>query len=422
MHANTPTRRYADTFIPSRNTGSPPRGSSAEFIALSATMDLLASILADEQARRDAFPICENKVFMAHAAVTTLPRVVADAMVDLARGASTDVREFAETLKMIQQTREVAARLIHAGPEEIALLGPTSLGLSLFANGIDWQVGDEVICYLDDYPANVYPWLNLRSRGVAVHFLEPPAPGAITPELVEEALSPKTRLVALASCHFVSGYRIDIAGIGKLLRERGILFSLDAIQTLGAFPTTVEHVDFLSADAHKWLLGPLAIGIVYIHKEWFELCRPTLLGSWNIKAPGFMAQPEIEFLPTAQRYEPGALNLSGIAGMKAAIELLLEVGIDRVAERILSIRTRLAKGLEELGFRLLDASPASAQSGITTVSHPSRDVTALFEKLSRENIVCSPREDRAGTKFLRFSPHFYNTEAEVDRVLEALRA
>lgn len=384
-------------------------------------MDFLASILADERARRDAFPICENKVFLAHAAVTTLPRVVADAMVDLTRRASADLRAFDEMLKMIQQARETAARLIHAAPEEIALLGPTSLGLSLFANGIDWRSGDEVICYLDDYPANVYPWLNLRNRGVTVRFIEPAAPGAITPELVEGALSPRTRLVALASCHFVSGYRINIAGIGKLLRQREILFSLDAIQTLGAFPTTVEYVDFLSADAHKWLLGPLAIGVVYVRKECFELCRPTLLGSWNVKAPGFMAQPEIEFQATAQRYEPGALNLAGIAGMKAAIELLLETGIDRVAERILSIRARLAQGLEELGFRLLGASPDSARSGIITVSHPSRDVTALFEKLGRENIVCSPRQDRAGGKFLRFSPHFYNTEAEVDRVLEVLK-
>ena len=384
-------------------------------------MDFLPSILADEETRRNAFPICENKIFMAHAAVTTLPRAVADAVVNFSRAASTRAPDFNETLKLIQQTREVAARLIHATPEEVALLGPTSLGLSLFANGIDWRQGDEVLCYLDDYPANVYPWLNLRARGVTVRFFEPPVPGAITPELVEETLSPKTRLVALASCHFVSGYRIDIAGIGQLLRGRGILFSLDAIQTLGAFPTTIEHVDFLSADAHKWLLGPLAIGIVFVRKDHFELCRPTLLGSWNIKAPGFMAQPEIEFLPTAQRYEPGALNLPGIAGMKAAIELLLEAGIEHIAGRILSIRERLVRGLEELGFQMLGAPPDSARSGIVTVSHPTRDVTALFERLGRENIVCSPREDRAGTKLLRFSPHFYNTEAEVDRVLEALK-
>ena len=184
-----------------------------------------------------------------------------------------------------------------------------------------------MICYLDDYPANVYPWLNLRSRGVTVRLLHPAETGELTPELVAEALTPKTRLVALASCNFVSGYRIDLNAIGKLLREKEVLFSVDAIQTLGAFPTTVEYVDFLSADAHKWMLGPLAIGIVYVRKECFDLCRPTLLGSWNVKAPGFVAQEEIEFHPTAQRYEPGAMNVMGIFGMKAAIDLLLEIGI-----------------------------------------------------------------------------------------------
>ena len=313
-------------------------------------MDLLHELVDNEEKRRTAFPICRNKIFMAHAAVTALPRVVADAVIRFTEESAANFENFAELLKSIQETRASAASLIGSSPEEIALIGPTSLGLSLFANGIDWRPGDEVICYLDDYPANVYPWLNLRSRGVTIRLLQPAETGAITPELVAEALTPKTRLVALASCNFVSGYRIDLHAIGKLLREKEILFSVDAIQTLGAFPTTVEYVDFLSADAHKWMLGPLAIGIVYVRKECFDLCRPTLLGSWNVKAPGFIAQEEIEFQPTAQRYEPGAMNVMGIFGMKAAIDLLLEIGIASVADRILTISARLADGLQSLGI------------------------------------------------------------------------
>jgi cysteine desulfurase/selenocysteine lyase len=207
-----------------------------------------------------------------------------------------------------------------------------------------------------------------------------------------------------------------------LLRERGILFCLDAIQTLGAFPTTIEHVDFLSADAHKWLLGPVAIGVVYVKKELFELCRPTLLGAWNIKAPNFVAQNQVEFVEGAQRYEPGVLNVPGVAGMKATIDLLLEIGIKKVAERILSIRSRLIFGLVELGFALLGATTnASHFSGIITVSHPTRDIPSLFKRLSENRVVCSPRQDRQGNHYLRFSPHFYNTEDEVDRVLELLK-
>jgi selenocysteine lyase/cysteine desulfurase len=275
-----------------------------------------------------------------------------------------------------------------------------------------------VVCYLDDYPANVYPWLNLRQRGVTVRYLEPPGLGEITVDLVERTLTNQTRLVALASCNFVSGYRIDLSAIGAMLHARGILFSVDAIQTLGAFPTTVEHIDFLSADSHKWLLGPLASGVVYVKKEHFDLCRPTLLGSWNIRAPGFVAQDQIEFLDTAQRYEPGAMNLPGIVGMKAAIDLLLQAGIDRIAERILSLRARLIHGLEPAGYRLLGKPESAAGSGIVTFSHPARDLTEVFQRMTQERIFCSQRQDRQGNQYLRFSPHFYNSEAEIDRVLE----
>jgi cysteine desulfurase / selenocysteine lyase len=239
---------------------------------------------------------------------------------------------------------------------------------------------------------------------------------------VERVLTPKTKLVALASCSFIAGFRIEISAIGKLLRERGILFCLDAIQTLGAFPTTVEYVDFLSADAHKWLLGPLSIGVVYVRKELFEVCRPTLLGAWNINAPNFIAQYQIEFVEGAQRYEPGVLNLPGVAGLKAAMELLLEVGVDKVAERILSIRSRLVSGLANLGFTLLGENNSPAHhSGIITVTHPTRNIASQFQRLSENRIICSPRQDRQGNQYLRFSPHFYNTEDEVDRILEVLK-
>lgn len=383
-------------------------------------MDLLSNIVGNEQNRRDAFPICRGKIFMAHAAVTALPRVVADAIIRYAEESAANFENVTALLKSIQETRAAAARLLGSSPEEVALIGPTSLGLSLFANGIEWRTGDEIVCYLDDYPANVYPWLNLRSRGVSVRLLQPPEPGALTPEIVADVLTSKTRLVALASCNFLSGYRIDLNTIGEMLRQRGILFSVDAIQTLGAFPTTVEHVDFLSADAHKWMLGPLAIGIVYVRKDCFELCRPTLLGAWNVKAPGFIAQEQVEFQPTAQRYEPGAMNMLGIFGMKAGIDLLLGIGIPRVADRIRTISSHLAEGLQRLGFSVLGPATGPNASGIVTVWNSTRDMQALFEQLATEQVICSPRQDRHGRQYIRFSPHFYNTLDEVDHVLDVI--
>lgn len=374
-----------------------------------------------EEERLRAFPVSRKRIFLAHAGVTALPSCAAQAMTAYIAESSTDQQEFGGVLKEIASTRRDAASLLEADADEIALLGPTSLGLSLFANGIDWKPGDEIVLYGEDYPANVYPWLNLQSRGVAIRYLRPESLGRITPECVEEALTPATRLVALASAHFQTGWRIDIPAIGALLRKRGILFSLDAIQTLGAFPTPASEVDFLSADAHKWLLGPLAAGIVYVARERFETCRPTLLGSWNVKSPDFQAQQVIEFEEGGRRYEPGVLNIAGIYGMRASINLIRQQGLESVSSLILENRDRLEEGLSTLGFEFL--SPRNSQplrSGIVTARFPGKDPSLLFTALEKAHISASCRKTRDHGTWLRFSPHYYNTAAEIDRVLDVL--
>ena len=383
-------------------------------------MTTIDALLHDEATRQAAFPVCRNAIFLAHAGVTVLPRVVADAVIDFTRRASEHHQEFDVLLKVIQKTRALAARFIGGNPDEIALLGPTALGLSLVANGLPWKAGDEILCYADDYPANVYPWIDLRRLGVVIRRLEPERPGEITPELVAAALTPRTRLAALASCNFLSGYRIDVNAIGRLLHERGVLFCLDAIQTLGAFPLSVEQVDFLSADAHKWLLGPEAIGIVYVKKEHFSLLRPTLLGAWNVRSPNFIAQDEIRFPDSAIRYEPGTLNMAGIHGLNAALELLGGCGIEAVAERILMLKAHLVRALLSLGFELFGPASGPNASGITTFFHRNASTSALFRKLEERGIVASLRHNRGGSEMIRISPHFYNTVEELDRVVEAL--
>lgn len=381
------------------------------------------SLFPDEAARLAEFPVAAGRIFMAHAGVTILPRRSCDAMKAHVTASCERHQEFGGVLRDIAKARAVCARLIGSGPDEIALLGPTSLGLSLFANGLDWRPGDELICYRGDYPANVYPWTALATRGVVIKSVEPETPGRITPELVARSLTPRTRLVALASCHFLSGWRIDVDAIGRLLHERGVLFSVDAIQTLGAAPLSTEHVDFLSADAHKWMLGPLAIGIVHVARRNFELCRPTLLGAWNVRSPEFVAQDEIVFEETARRYEPGVLNVTGMYGMVASLEMLLSLGIDRVQAAILAVRDQLEHRLRELGFTFL--SPDSSQplrSGIVTARHPDVPASRFFAALEQAGIDASLRTGGDGTPWLRFSPHFYNTPEEVERVADVLRS
>jgi len=382
-------------------------------------------VVENETLRREMFPVAAERIFMAHAGVCPLPKVAVDAMGKFCALGSTGAQENAWSNGQVPRARQVAARLIGADADEIALLGPTALGLSLVANGMPWREGDEVVFYPDDYPSNVYPWISLADRGVRPMALRAEQPGVITWEIVERALTKKTRLVSLASCNFLTGYRIDVDLIGKRLHERGILFCLDAIQTLGAFPTSVAHVDFLSADSHKWLLGPMAAGIVFVKREHQEMLRPSLLGAWNVVSPGFVAQESIRYEPSARRYEPGALNLPGIVGMAASMDLLLEIGIDAIGERLLKLHALLAGELQKFGFQgILKKMGVSSEgtSGILTVTHPDKDMKALFKHLDTNGVTASLRQDRAGTFYIRFSPHFYNTEADVMRIGELLSA
>jgi cysteine desulfurase/selenocysteine lyase len=272
-------------------------------------------ILADETLRHRLFPVTQKRIFLAHAGVAPLPGPTVDALKQEAEKASY-AQESSDFMAEIEGIRRVSARLINANSDEVALLGPTSLGLNLVAHGIDWKPDDEVICYADDYPANVYPWQALAAKGVRVVALQPERVGEITTELVLNALTPKTRLVALASCHFLSGFRLDYEAIAEDLSRRNVLFCLDAIQSLGATTIDVRHIDFLAADSHKWMLGPLGAGIFYVKRKHFETLRPALVGAWNVRSPGFVAQPEIAFEATARRYEPGALNLLALHGIR----------------------------------------------------------------------------------------------------------
>jgi selenocysteine lyase/cysteine desulfurase len=316
----------------------------------------------------------------------------------------------------------VGARLINANSDEVALLGPTSLGLNLVAHGLDWRQDDEVVCYPDDYPANVYPWQALAGRGVRVIPLQPERIGEITPDLVMKALTPRTRLVALASCHFLSGFRLDYEGIAEELNRRGVLFCLDAIQSLGATTIDVRHIDFLAADSHKWMLGPLGAGIFYVKRKHFETLRPALLGSWNIHSPGFVAQPEIVFENSARRYEPGSLNLLALHGMKTSLELILGIGVKQIEARLLDLRSFTEEKLVAAGFRVAGfTNRRSQKSAITTIVLDDHAKSVeLARKLRDRHVDISLRQTRAGRSCLRFSPHFYNTEAEIEEAIKIL--
>ncbi len=376
------------------------------------------AILADDSLRRRLFPVTAERTFLAHAGVAPLSAVATEATTALAEKGMRDMQEPANFLEYVEDCREVAARFLGLKGSEVALLGPTALGLSLVANGLKWEEGDEVVFYQGDYPANVYPWINLQNQGVKLVRIPAETPGKLTPELVEAHLSSRTKLVALASCHFLTGYRIDVSAIGELLHRRGILFCLDAIQSLGATEVDLTQVDFMSADSHKWLLGPLGAGVFTVKEEVMERLQPTLLGAWNVVSPNFIAAEDIAFEPTARRYEPGSLNFLGNAGMLASMELLHRIGVPAIQQRLLHLRAFAAEKIAQAGGTLAHADePESALSGIISLPMERDSGTAAMRRLQDANLAASLRHAQDHTPHLRLSPHFYNTEADLEEAL-----
>jgi selenocysteine lyase/cysteine desulfurase len=380
----------------------------------------LTEILSNEELRRREFPVVREKIFLAHAGVCPLPRRVADAISNCAQQATLGDQE-AFMLNRLDEARKLASQLLNCQPDEIALVGPTSLALSFVAAGLNFRKGDNILIYHDDYPSNVYPWMALAKKGVEVRLLNTRGLGVIRPRDVTGQIDENTRLVALASCHFISGFRIEIDAIGKFLHERGILFCLDAIQTLGAFPTTVEHVDFLAADSHKWLLGPCGAGIFYVRRDVQEKLNPPVYGWHNVKSPDFVAQEQIVFRGGAVKYEAGTQNLIGLVGLVAAMELALEIGVENIAAELLRKRVWLVPALQTKGFTVLNAdAKAENAGGIVSFFHAGKDLAELNKKLSEAGIVASLRTGRKGQNYIRLSPHFYNTDAELHQLLELL--
>jgi selenocysteine lyase/cysteine desulfurase len=349
---------------------------------------------------------------------------VAVALRDYAQQCSEDSQDAPFPLSRFKQTRELAARLIGAHAEEIAFVGPTSLALSIAAAGLPLRKGDNILIYFDDYPSNVYPWMALAEKGVQVRLLNVRELGKIRTVDVMGQVDEQTRLVALSTNHFLAGFRPDLEAIGPWLRERNILFGVDAIQSLGAFPLSVKHLDFLAAGAHKWLLGPCGAGIFYVRKSLQETLVPRIYGWHNVLSPGFVAQEKLAFPPDSRRYETGTANLPGLAGMQTALELLLEVGVENVAAELLRKRAWLVPALQQKGWTVLQAdAPASNASGIVSFyragSEPAH-LAGLFQKLREAGVEMSLRGDRAGRQYLRISAHFYNTDDELRRTLELL--
>ncbi len=382
----------------------------------------LPILLADESLRPREFPVCQRKIFLAHAAVCPLPHRVAEAVATYARQATLDDQEQPVLASLTRDVRELAARLIGALPHEIALVGPTSLGLSFVAAGFPFRRGDNIVIYFEDYPSNVYPWMALADRGVEVRLVHTQGLGRLTTRDVMAQVDENTRLAALASCHFISGWRLNLPELHAELSRRRVALCVDGIQTLGAFPTLAQHADFIAADAHKWMLGPCGAGFLYVNRAWHETLRPVVYGWNNVRCPDFVARETITFRSGAHRYEAGSHSMLGLAGLRAALGLILELGVDPIATELLRKRSWLVPALQEQGWEVAGAdAPPPHQSGIVSITRPDLDLAALQQQLAAEGVVVSLRTERSGRRHLRLSPHAYTTDAELRRAVGLLK-
>ncbi len=371
----------------------------------------------DIQKIRSEFPVTKKWIYLNHAAVAPLSRSAATAMRRTLRDAEENGMAFIEDWQTTyERTRRVAAQLVGARPSEIALLKNTTEGLITVANGIAWQPGDNIVIARGEFPANVYPWLNLERRGVKIHWVEERAGRLLLGDFAA-AIDANTRALSVSSVEFFSGFRNDLKQLGDLCAKNNILFIVDAIQSLGAFPLDVEEfgIDALCADAHKWLLGPEGAAIFYCARRSMSKIKTTSIGWASVESAYDFLNYDTTLHSDARRFENGTLNTVGIAGMRASIELLLEVGIDNIAKRILHLTDFLCAGLSRRGYTTLSSRYADDRSGIVSFRHPDKPTAQLLVALRQAHVICTERGDH-----IRLSPHFYNTEDEIDSALAAL--
>ncbi len=367
----------------------------------------------------DYFSLDPSIIYLNHAAVAPWPKVTVEAVSRFAReNGVTGALHYPEWMKRESTLRTSLARLINAPTvDNIALLKSTSEGLSVVAHGLDWQPGENVVSIAQEFPSNRIVWESLEPYGVEVRLLDlhtEPDPEQALMTLCDK----HTRLLAVSSVQYASGRRMQLERLGDFCRRNGILFVVDAIQSLGALPfdVTETQADVVVADGHKWMLGPEGLALFYCSADLRDQLRLRQYG-WHMveDAGNFEAST---WLPadTARRFECGSPNMLGTHALLASLELLQEIGIDRVFSRIEENTEAIIEQIERHGFELLSPRTREQRAGIITFRVPGDDTRSLQQGLMQRQVVCA---ERGGG--IRFSPHFHNTKKQIDHAFEILR-
>jgi selenocysteine lyase/cysteine desulfurase len=367
---------------------------------------------------REQFPVTGRYAYLNHASVGGLSQPVVGAMTRyLTERAVSGGEVLLNWDDDIERIRQTCARFIGAHRDEIVFTGSISHGLNIVACGLDWTEGDNLICAETEFPANIYPWTNLQRRGVEVRFA-PVRENRILVKDVASLMDSRTRLVALSLVEFHTGFRNDLDALADLCHGRDVLLCVDGIQGLGALQFSVAKtpVDFVAAHSAKWMLGPIGAGFLYVRRELLQALNPAMAGWRSIVDREDYFKYDSPLRQSGERFEPGSPNFAGLLGMEAAMELLLSVGMEDIEARILALTDYLIAGLQEQGCAIATPiSHRSERSGIVSFRHPDITSAELCERLHAADVIVSMRGN-----LIRVSPHFYNTEHDLDQLLTEL--
>jgi cysteine desulfurase/selenocysteine lyase len=367
---------------------------------------------------RNLFPHSRDQIYLNHAAISPFSTRVVDSLnTFIQQRHLTEIENYFSFQPIVEQTRQYLANLLHTHPERIAFSPNTSSGLNLLA-GLPWKKGDRILLNRLEFPSNVYPFENLRSRGVEIDYVQP-RQNYLDLNDFEAAFTPQTRLVSVSQVQFLTGQRIDLQHLAKLCKAHHAWLSVDGIQALGATDLDVvtTGVDFVACGGHKWLMGPTGNGFIYISEALQHQLRPLATGWLSVLNEWDLLDYDLSLRPDARRFETGTLNFMGIAGLNAALKTFAEIGIKTIEHQILSLTDYLHQACRELGLSVLTPAAASERLGIVTVQLASDKAQHFYQQLRQAQIETSLRENR----YLRFSPHFYNTHVELEHLIDSLK-
>jgi len=366
----------------------------------------------DFAALRREFPTLEHWSHFDLARKAPLPRRVETSMQEYMQDVWENAGELAFSEEEVERARETVARLIGCPPQTLAFIKNTSEGLNIAARGIGLQAGERVLITEFEHEALVFPWRRLEKQGIDVVVVRP-RDGRLTTEAFVEHMDDRTRAVAVSWVAYGNGYRTDIPALSRICRERNIRLIVDGIQAVGVLniPLAELGADFVLAGGHKALLSHIGAGLMYCREEVIPEVDPPYAAKFSFVSNDKWQEP-LTLSPDAHRFEYGNPNFLGIWVLKRSAEFIMDIGLDNIESRVRELTTYLMDQAEAKGLTSATPRPWEERAGITSFEVP--DPEGLRRKLLEKRFIVNMKDGR----YLRFSPHFYNTEEEIDRLLD----